>query len=350
MVTQDKKYGNIRGKRKQAYLVCPTCPTGTSWVYKTRAGQSGWEHCKQCGHRWADFSSAPSPCHEGNTANAVALEALLKDQYIQAKAKEDHEKVKLLESVCPKLADLDKVQPEQPVCRQLEAAAQRLRKEQMTQDRIKRQLMQNAEQKKELLLKLNDNIDKLMAEQAEVDRLVKLARPPEQPAAEPPTTDDDIPELTEEDLGLLDQQSRTQYTEAAKVAKQAQALLQQARDACSKAKEAANTLRQVHGRVKDAKRRRTTAGTEAGQEGATNPEGAASKPQEGGVGEEDGPATSDDKKPFDFTDPSAVDKYIEQRVQIKGRKKAAAATAAPTSAKPASAAVDEAARSGKASG
>ena len=170
---------------------------------------------------WSELMPKPSAIADTNTSTSSMdndTVAALRDLLAKAKQQGESDSVQLLESKLPELSQ-PKPPPEQPLGVQLEAAAGRYRKAVSQQDKIKKQLVQAEQYRKDVVTKLHANIDEVLASKTELERIQSAMGTT--PAATTPKDDDDQPsqeeglDLTEDDLQLLDENTRNQYQQLA---------------------------------------------------------------------------------------------------------------------------------------
>ncbi|CAK0869407.1 unnamed protein product, partial [Prorocentrum cordatum] len=324
-------FRSTRGKRRQAYLVCRSCPG--SWVYCSRAGTAGWGTCRTCGvhwpkqqpsgHRAATFAAQGQPSNDG--ATAALLEQLL-PKYKAARADRDEAAIQAPEVVCPALAEaVGPLPPEAPAA-QFEKQAVCSRRLHAQQGELNSQLVANADHGKELVSKLLEENARSCAEaQAEASRLTSLTTAAK--GATPTKHDGDrhgcsdaqiqFPELAAEDVELLAPDQKKVYEEALGHAKKAHEVYKSAADIGQQAQGAAKALREQREKATQAKRRKAdvAAGVAAGAPAA--PEGPAEAQVQGDAC-------------LDFSDPEKVDEFTQKTKAIESR--AAAAEAAKAAA------------------
>ncbi|CAK0881457.1 unnamed protein product, partial [Prorocentrum cordatum] len=282
-------------KRRGEYLVCPYCPPGESWVYTKRAGTPGWEGCKTCTYTW------PKPADLNDKDKLAAKQALatlgLDDDSLRAiqavvksaKTSGDTQAAQAAETLAklPVLAPAPEgpANPEPKLGVRLEAAALRWRQAQQAQEKVTGQLAQLDKRRQELFVKLDETTDE--QQQATEDQW------------------GDLPELSEEDLELLDPEAKTKYAQAAALARQAKEVYSAAKDQSTSIKEVADTLRKLQAKVTAKKRRRVGDG-----------EGEATEEAKVEVKEEAAGATTDPAK-CDFSNADDAKKYLDQTTAIR---------------------------------
>ncbi|CAK0880655.1 unnamed protein product, partial [Prorocentrum cordatum] len=317
-------------KRRGEYLVCPYCPPGESWVYTKRAGTPGWEGCKTCTYTW------PKPADLNDKDKLAAKQVLatlgLDDDSLRAiqavvksaKTSGDTQTAQAAETLAklPVLAPAPEgpANPEPKLGVRLEAAALRWRQAQQAQEKVTGQLAQLDERRQELLVQLDETTDEVIEAkvqhdelQSEVNKAGGGAHTP-QPTQQQQATEDqwgDLPELSEEDLELLDPDAKTKYAEAAALARQAKEVYSAAKDQSTSIKEVADTLREFQAKVTAKKRRRVGDG-----------EGEATEEAKVEVKEEAAGATTDPAK-CDFSNADDVKQYLDQTTAIRARQRAA---------------------------
>ncbi|CAK0907452.1 unnamed protein product, partial [Prorocentrum cordatum] len=250
----------------------------------------------------------PGPRPGAGAAGGPA--AVLLPQYTKAREDNDTTKQQALLAICPGLGEIWRPPPVKSPEEQLTAAAQKLRRLQTQQGKIKAQLVAAAQSQKELLHRLSENLEQCLAAQAEVDNLVGKTTVGAATAAdqEKPQEETEFPELGAEDLETLGAEGKREYEAAKKAAAEASAALKQAAATGQHAKEAAKRLRKLHKEV-NTKRKKSSDGT--AQATSAGPENTT-KVDEQGVRAEN----------LDFTDPEAVNKCIEATAQFKVKAKA----------------------------
>ena len=172
--------------------------------------------------------------------------------------------------------------------------------------KLRKRLQRIAQEQKDVLEKLADNKIAEKEAQQKVD-LCRGKVPGQPPPAAASADDAATPELDPEELAFLGEQERKEYEAAKEAAKAAQQTLEAAKGATQARKEAAENLRKFADKAQECKRRRGNGGEPS--------VGGQAKP------EQDSAAQSEPQKPYDFTDPADVDKFLEQTVRIRERTK-----------------------------
>ncbi|CAK0800628.1 unnamed protein product [Prorocentrum cordatum] len=185
---------------------------------------------------------------DSNSGGDMLVNQLL-PKYKAAKAAKDEDSIKALEVVCPALAAAFQAPPAESPEVQLERQTACLRRLHAQQEKLKNQLVANAKDGKELVGKLEENVQACAETQAEVTRLTSLtttARGASTTKSEKDRSSESafqFPELPAEDVELFTPEQKKACEEALGHAQKAQQVYK--KNIGEQAREAAETLREL---------------------------------------------------------------------------------------------------------
>ncbi|CAK0809187.1 unnamed protein product, partial [Prorocentrum cordatum] len=310
------------GKRKNDYLVCPQCPPGASWIWKSQTLKPGREKCNKCGiFDWTSLlRPGPVVRFQLDTATSDPAVAATMQKAVEAlKEKGDEDGARILAEKFPKAPE-PSPPPAKPTAKLLEDSAATLRRLHGQQERLKSQLQRAAAWQDELVEKLTSNIDEAQQVSAEVERLSALLRgsrseaPSHTQVAE--DGEDEFPALEESDLAFLSPEERAAYDQAKAVHEQAKQATEshrrtgeQARDAVATAKKHRETITVKKRKAHEGDHRGAPAATDAVQKGAD---------------------TAPTANEYDFTDAEEVKRFIDEKTRIRAAQAEAGDCSAPS--------------------
>ena len=314
------RYNNSRSYRddtkKQTYISCTTCQAKGeyNWIYKRNLGKTGWARCQGCNQSWESLVAhphhrQPHVDHRAQVQGPVPAKVpgppeqhdhwkWLCQQLEAARQAGQPDKIDIWERCCREAQPAEPEpapQPTKPATRRVAEAANNLGRLERQQQRLRKQLIENAEARKRLQDKIDDIVDQMVDAEADLETANQEAkeeresdginkRVPEDDDEDMENDEEVFPTIAEDELELLDEQTRNEYKQAKEYAQQAAEQKQQwenskkaAIDLAQKHKDTARKVKELASKISAKKRQRTN---EQGDAKATDKEGNGNNNQQ----------------------------------------------------------------------